>query len=80
MKFVLVVASSVLLASPALAQNAGATDQTPAGQSGATSGGALPNDDEVVCRRIQADTGTRLRGNRRVCMTRRDWREYERNN
>jgi len=80
MKFVLVVASSVLLASPALAQNAAATDQTPSSQSGATSGGAEPSDEEVVCRRIQADTGTRLRGNRRVCMTRRDWREYERNN
>ena len=81
MKSVLFVASSLVLASSALAQNAGsATDRRPSAQAESTAGGAETADDEVVCRRIQADTGTRLKGNRRVCMTRREWRDYERQN
>jgi hypothetical protein len=80
MKLVFVLASSMMLASAAFAQTAGATDQTPSSQAGATAGGAESRDEERVCRRIQADTGSRLDNNRRVCMTRREWREYERNN
>jgi hypothetical protein len=81
MKSVLFVASSLLLASSALAQNAGsATDRRPSAPTESTSGGTESADDQIICRRIQADTGTRLKGNRRVCMTRREWRDYERQN
>jgi hypothetical protein len=76
MKFVLVVASAMMLPSIAVAQNAGSTAQAP----GSTAGGAQSREEEHVCRRIQADTGSRLGDNRRVCMTRREWREYDRNN
>ncbi|WP_129794602.1 hypothetical protein [Sphingosinicella sp. CPCC 101087] len=80
MKFVLVVASAVMLPSIAVAQNAGSTAQAPSGQASSTPGRAQSRDEERVCRRIQADTGSRLSDNRRVCMTRREWREYDRNN
>jgi len=81
MKSVLFVASSLLLASSALAQNAGsATDRSPSAPTESTSGGPVSADDQIVCRRIEADTGTRLKGNRRICMTRREWRAHDRQN
>ena len=83
MKSVILVASSFLLASAGFAQGgtSSGSDRRPSSQSGQTSGGAPVNeDDRIVCRRIQADTGSMIGGNRRVCMTKREWREYERNN
>jgi len=33
-------------------------------------------DEEVVCKKVEKATGSRI-GTKRVCMTRREWREYE---
>lgn len=33
-----------------------------------------------ICRRVEANTGSRLVNARRVCMTAREWREFERGN
>ena len=81
MKRLILVASCLLLASPSLAQESSSApaDRTPSSQPGSTAGGTPSEDDRVVCRRIQADTGSMI-GSRRVCMTKRDWREYERQN
>jgi hypothetical protein len=81
MKRLILVASCLLLASPSLAQETSGSqaDRTPSSQSGSTAGGTQSEDDRVVCRRLQADTGSMI-GSRRVCMTKREWREYERNN
>ena len=90
MKRLILVASCLLLASPSLAQETTGeqADLTPSSQSGSTAGGTQSGstasgtqseDDRVVCRRMQADTGSMI-GSRRVCMTKRDWREYERQN
>ena len=81
MKRLILVASCLLLASPGLAQQTSGdqADRTPSTQSGSTAGGPQSEDDRIVCRRLQADTGSMI-GSRRVCMTKREWREYERNN
>lgn len=78
MKSLILVASCLLLAGPALAEGSPnePAASTPSAQTSST---PANEDDRVVCRRIQADTGSRL-GGRRVCMTKRDWREYERQN
>ena len=90
MKRLILVASCLLLASPSLAQEASGepADRTPSSQSGQTSGGTQSGstasgtqseDDRVVCRRVQADTGSMI-GSRRVCMTKREWRQHDREN
>ena len=90
MKRLILVASCLLLASPSLAQEAPGdqTDRTPSSQSGSTAGGtpsgstangAQSEDDRVICRRVQADTGSMI-GSRRVCMTKREWRQHDREN
>ena len=83
--FVVVVVSSMMLASAGLAQTApgsgAASDNRPSGQqTESPAGGSVSRDEEVLCRRIAADTGSRINGRQRVCMTRRQWREHERHN
>lgn len=83
MKFVLVAASSLLaVASPAFAHGSDTANtvnsvresaETPA-EPAATGTG---DGERLVCRRIEADTSSRL-GNRRVCMTADQWRQRQR--
>lgn len=83
MKVLVFAVSAVFLATPAFAQDSqspSATSQPrnteaqtdPAGGSQA----GVPVGERRVCRRID-DTGSRI-GGRRVCMTNREWREYDR--
>jgi hypothetical protein len=86
MKMFVALIAGALLSSGALAQHAGGastggsepTTETreasaPAGEASAPAVG-----DRRVCRRIES-TGSRL-GTQRVCMTQREWRQYDRNN
>ena len=37
---------------------------------------AEPKDDEVVCKRVETASGSRI-GTKRVCLTVREWRDYK---
>ncbi len=67
-------------AAPAAAEQAttASADERPAAEAPAAE---TANDGERrICRRVEANTGTRLGGQRRVCMTQREWRNHDRMN
>lgn len=74
----LLFAGVLLIATPALAQPTERPVPAPSESGSATGGGAAERTEPRICRRIEA-VGTRLRV-QRVCMTAREWREYERQN
>jgi hypothetical protein len=84
MKRFVVVVSCLFAASAGLAQppsESAATETAPSAQSTESpAGGTTSRDEETLCRRIAADTGSRIAGRQRVCMTRRQWREHDRRN
>ena len=84
MKFAYLLVPAMLVATPALAQNQVTPPaNSPAPQTGgeqAQQGGAAAQTTPVeneICRRIMT-SGSRVSGSRRVCMTERQWRLYDR--
>ena len=85
MRAFVVVISSLLLAAPGLAQasedsapaNGAQPSQTatPTGSSPSTTAG--DDAERQICRRVDTNTGSRVPW-RRLCMTEREWRVYNR--
>lgn len=49
---------------------------TPTGQPTPPEPPANPEDDKVVCKKVEKATGSRI-GSKNVCMTVREWRDYK---
>ena len=88
MKAFVVVISGVLLAAPGPAQasddNATSNGSQPSSQAtelpgDSPSSEAEENGERRICRRVETNTGSRVPW-RRVCMTERQWRVYNRHN
>jgi hypothetical protein len=82
---------TVVFAMAALVMSAPAVAQTQAGSGGAVASGQADvpqssgepgtnaNGERRICRRIEVESSSRM-SLRRVCMTSREWKEYERGN
>ena len=85
MRAFVVAISGLLLAAPGLAQASEDSVPTnasqpspgspPMGNAGPSTGGQDP--ERQICRRIETNTGSRV-PHRRVCMTEREWRIFNR--
>jgi hypothetical protein len=81
---VFVSACAVALLSLAAIASAEETQQPPPATEGQTTAPAEPaadpaapaeNPDEVICKKLPSETGTRLGKNRKECHTRREWNQ-----
>ena len=87
MKAFVVVISSLLLAAPGLAQasednattNGTQPSQTATPANNSSSAVAGEDGERQICRRVDINTGSRVPW-RRLCMTERQWRAYNRQN
>jgi hypothetical protein len=86
MRFIVALISSALVAAPALAQTSGGvmsgsgaelSDSRDAPESTSDAGEAAA--ERMICRRIEAVSGSRL-STRRVCRTAEQWRAAQRSN
>lgn len=83
MRFAMVALSALLVASPAvaIAQTSGSNSgvavrsSTEAPQ-GSSEGGTNADGERRICRRIESSANRS--GSRRVCLTQREWRDYNR--
>ena len=89
MRLPVILLSGLLLAGPAFAQASGGV-MTGSGAELATRSAEVPEDAERggeagedgerrICRRVETATGSRM-SYQRVCMTARQWRDYNRRN
>ncbi len=89
MKAFVVVISGLLVAAPAFAQVNGGGTMTGSGASISSSQTNLPEgasdaeggegENRRICRRVETASGSRM-SFRRMCMTARQWRDFNRNN
>jgi hypothetical protein len=89
MKSFVIVISGLLLAAPAFAQVNGGGSMTGSGASmsssqsetpeGASDGEGGEGENRRICRRVETASGSRM-SYRRLCMTARQWRSFNRNN
>jgi hypothetical protein len=89
MKSFVVVISGLLLAAPAFAQANGGGSMTGSGASmssgqseapeGASDSEGGEGENRRICRRVETASGSRM-SYRRLCMTARQWRSFNRNN
>ena len=89
MKPFVVVISGLLLTAPAFAQANGGGGMTGSGASIASGQSETPESastseggegaDRRICRRVETASGSRM-SFRRLCMTARQWRDFNRNN
>ncbi len=89
MKPFVVVISGLLLTAPAFAQANGGGGMTGSGASISTGQSDLPEgasnteggegENRRICRRVETASGSRM-SFRRLCMTARQWRDFNRNN
>jgi hypothetical protein len=83
MKTSALAALALLMAAPAFAQpHAGSGGQLSTGPNegpqGSSEAGVDANGDRRICRRVENGSSSRMT-TRRVCMTAREWRDYQRN-
>ncbi len=81
MKFQTLLLSGLLLSAPAFAQpqpqhhehgsSTAPAPSTPAAEEAA---------ERKICRSVQEDTGTRIGGRKKLCLTAAQWRRYDRSN
>ena len=84
MKIYVALISSLLLASPALAQasevmsGSGAALEGGSGDApeGSSTSGVNDDGERRICRRVETDTSSRMT-TRRVCLTAREWRQQQ---
>ena len=82
MRFAVVALSALLVASPAVAfaqsnSNSGvAVRSSNDGPQGSSEAGTNENGERRICRRIESSANRS--SSRRVCMTQREWRDYNR--
>ena len=89
MKAFVVVISGLLLAAPAVAQVNNGGTVSGSGASLSTGSSELPEgaseeaggegENRRICRRVETASGSRM-SYRRLCMTARQWRDFNRNN
>ena len=89
MKAFVVVSSGLLVTAPAFAQPSGGGGTTGSGASVSTGQSELPEgasnteggegENRRICRRVEIASGSRM-SFRRMCMTARQWRDFNRNN
>jgi hypothetical protein len=90
MKVAFAVLSGLFLALPALAQTGGTMTGSGAGltvnnpdsdnsEGASDHDGRNANGEKLICRRINNDSSSRLRGSHRICNTAAQWRAIDRN-
>ncbi len=84
MRTVILAISSLVIATPAMAQPQSASGASVAtGQANlpevSSEAGTTADGQRKVCRRIETDSTSRM-ATRRVCLTASEWREFDRNN
>lgn len=80
MKALVLLVSGLIVAAPAVAQDGGATGGDSQPTAARSDASETPAAERRICRQVEAHTGSRLNGKRKVCMTAREWRDYDRGN
>jgi hypothetical protein len=81
MKFLYVLLPALLVAAPAVAQQAVTAPrngQQASGKATESNANQAPQEERRICRRVESDTGSRMASAQRVCMTAREWQRYDR--
>ena len=84
MRTIILAISALVIATPAMAQpQSGSGASVATGQAnlpeGSAEAGTTAEGQRKVCRRIPTESSSRM-SLRRVCLTTREWREFDRNN